>query len=335
MARAAITQDSERSCSIILFSTAIVVMYFCSQQFRLNRVFTLRGPSIDDIDGIVCTTSGTLTEDGRENITLVSWLPGAWSNKGYVAALRNRRRYARVHGYRFLGFNETNLPPSLSATWRQDASFFKPKLLAYLLDSAEDGTWLVWMDADTLFTNFEIRWGDYLGSGDVVVAEAPDVVTNNGVFALRASEAGRAFVDDWVDEHERYGDSPLTDNGTFIHALLRALSRLHDVEYDNRCRLNEFKALWQCYNERVESIGAEKRLKRTVGPRGERGYAFQGKDEQMKGKWGLNSGLSFAPPNRWEPGSFILHFAGTGGDEREWMLGRYAQVCEPKHTRIG
>ena len=40
------------------------------------------------------------------------------------------------------------------------------------------------------------------------------------------------------------------------------------------------------------------------------------------------AGLAFAPPNRWVPGAFILHAAGTAVEERKRVLSKYAQVCE-------
>jgi hypothetical protein len=144
-------------------------------------------PTPDDVSLDEAMTAETSIH--LDPVTIVCWLPTAWTTPGYEALRNNRQRYADMHGYNFLKFDENNLPThELTRDWASMKHLLKPNLLLHLVQHTHG--WIIWMDADTLFTNFTTRWSELL-RGDVVFAEAPDVVTNNGVFALHSSLRSR------------------------------------------------------------------------------------------------------------------------------------------------
>ncbi len=268
----------------------------------------------------------------KPNVIITSWLASEWSNKGYKAMLENRKAYARKHGYTFLDFNETNLPtPELQLNYQQLSHYIKQPLILAVMEDCKPEDWVIWMDTDTMFTNDQKKWEEYL-SGDMVFAEAPDVITNNGIFALRCNDWGRFFIRLWSEECKTMNtggrlknpEAKAGDNAPFVHALLRAFAHTHDINYDNHCRQeNGWGALVRCYNRQIEAIAQESGLARTRGPNGELGSGLLS-DPHITGVWGINSGLGFQPPNDWHEGDFILHFAGKSERDRDTLGLKYS-----------
>ena len=184
--------------------------------------------------------------------------------------------------------------------------------------------WIIWMDADTMFTTPTKKWETILRS-DMVFAEAPDVISNNGVFAVRCSTWGRWFIEIWSEECTA-SPGPAWDNGPFVKALLRAFATTHGVPYDNACRsTRSWPQLVSCYNSHIQRIANASGLDRTRGPNGELGSGLIG-DPHLAGAWGINSGLGFKPPNDWHEGDFILNLAGESKDERNRLAQKYAET---------
>lgn len=244
-------------------------------------------------------------------ITLVSWLASEWSDDGFVAMRNNRRAYAESHGYQFLDFNETNLPtPQLRQNWRSLKKYIKPRLLLALMDTNKSD-WVIWTDADTLYTNATIPWANFLEpENDLVFAEASGVVSNDGVFAVRVTPWSKSFLEDWLHECDINAQktSILSDNGPFVHSILRAYAKSHNVSYNNECRVfiptfhGGDTKLSQCYQTHLQRISNASQLKIS-------GSSLVN-DSHIRGAWGINSGLEFKPPCKWKPGDFLLHFAG-------------------------
>lgn len=271
-----------------------------------------------------CVSTGPVTRmPGHENIELVSWLASPWSNDGYRAMLQNRKQYAELHGYTFLELNEFTLPHALQDKWQTSGVSFKSLLLNHLLQHRSEGTWLVWTDADTIYTNWSKPWETYL-DGDIVVAEAPDVVFNAGVFALRVSDLSRAFVQVWIDSYGCCGR--LADNGAFVHAVLQRHMDMFNTSYDNSCKVNDFDQMTACYKIKFEDLIRKRGLQRSTGPHGMLGNTVHG--THINGVWGINSGIGFKPPNSWQHGDFILHFAGKGKKERESLAVTCTEFCQ-------
>lgn len=277
-----------------------------------------------------CVSTGPVTRaPGCENVALVSWLASTWSNDGYRAMLLNRQEYAELHGYTFLEFNESTLPHDLQDKWQTSGTLFKPLLLDHLLQHRSNGTWLVWTDADAMYTNWSKAWETYL-DGDIVVAEAPDIIFNNGVFALRVSDLSRAFVRGWIADLISFKPvdgrpPPLADNGAFIHSILRQQMAMANKKYHEDCKVDNIRILKRCYNRKVHKL-TKKGLSRSVGPDGMNGSTYQA--TPIKGVWGINSGMGFAFPNKWGHGDFILHLAGTENKERERLALACTKFCQ-------
>lgn len=260
-------------------------------------------------------------------IVLVSWLASDWSNDGYVAMRRNRQAYADSHGYQFLDFNESNLPTlELRQNWRSLKHFIKPRLLLAIM-SMHELDWIVWNDADTLYTNAAIPWTQFLEpKADLIFAESPGVVSNNGVFAIRSTPWSKSFLMDWMQECRTFKPNPNLneDNGPFVHSILRAYAKTHHVQYNNECRmLNNFKELDQCYQTHLRRISEASGLAISHSLNGKQGSALVN-DSHVRGAWGINSGLNFKDPCAWKEGAFLLHFAGQSSEERRMNALRYS-----------
>ena len=107
------------------------------------------------------------------------------------------------------------------------------------------------MDADTLFTNFHIKWERFL-VGDVVYSDSPDVVSNNGVFALKTGFVSRSFVIDWIERSA--GMSGAQDNISFIFSLLHfSLLVLGELESTPCEGLNDYSTLSKCFFETLKT----------------------------------------------------------------------------------
>ena len=245
----------------------------------------------------------------QESVSIVSWLPSSMDTPGYRLLAENRRRYCKKHGYNFLEFNEETLPTQhLRDNWRELKHMVKPHLLLYLLSKTHG--WIVWMDADTLFTNFHIKWERFL-VGDVVYSDSPDVVSNNGVFALKTGFVSRSFVIDWIERSA--GMSGAQDNISFIFSLLHfSLLVLGELESTPCEGLNDYSTLSKCFFETLKTARAHAPCKVTDG--------------QFTAVSGINSGLNFQEPNKFKDGDFILHFAGTSAEVREGLALKYADM---------
>jgi len=267
-------------------------------------------------------------------ITLVSWLASEWSDEGFVAMRDNRRAYAESHGYQFLDFNETNLPtPELRQNWRSLKKYIKPRLLLALMETHKSD-WIIWTDADTLYTNASVPWARFLEpESDLVFAEASGVVSNDGVFAIRATPWSISFLKDWLHECDinSHKKSILADNGPFIHTILRAYAKSHNVSYNDECRafVPTFPSdpkMAQCYSAHLQRISTASGLSIS-------GFSLVN-DAHIRGAWGINSGLGFQPPCDWKPGDFLLHLAGQSEEKRRNNALAYSRRFAQGQTSI-
>ena len=162
--------------------------------------------------------------------------------------------------------------------------------------------WIIWMDADTLFTNFDTRWETFL-VGDVVYSDSPDVVSNNGVFALRTGFASRSFMMDWIERSA--GLRAEQDNVSFILSLLHFILLIQgDAQSESVCDDHrDYNALAQCFVRALRAARASATL--------------EVRDALFTAVKGINSGLTFTEPNKYRPGDFVMHFAGWSPDARE------------------
>lgn len=120
------------------------------------------------------------------------------------------------------------------------------------------------------------------------------------------------------------------DNWPFMHALLKIWAGNRNYSYNNECSLAHhkdtnpyfvFKKFYACYTKHLSLIGKRS----THSSCTERCGSTLMNDSNILGVWDLNLGLDgFSPPNNWKPGSFLIHFAGTGTKDRTALMIEYA-----------
>jgi hypothetical protein len=247
-----------------------------------------------------------------------------------------------MHEYNFLGLNETNvnIEDPVSLRYRIKIALFRE-----FLSKAKAEDWFIWQDADTMYTNFTQKWENILdGRFDLIIGEAPDVIANNGVFALKVSDWSRSFLDSWDNDMTAMGARWL-DNGPMVHSILRSFYEGRGEYYYNTCRyvlniglfnlfdifryVRKESSLTECFIKQVKELAKRTHVSiqggETVdlsnnsylsdlssfrqGDERVQGYFLLG-DPHILGVWGINSGISFASPNDWKNGNFIVHFAG-------------------------
>jgi hypothetical protein len=125
------------------------------------------------------------------------------------------RRYAQLHGYRFVE-HQTLLDPSRHAAWN--------KILAsqQALGSGHS-KWVMWLDADAVIMNFECRVEDLIVEGADVIFGSDFNGLNSAAFLLRRCDWSLRFLQtvynlgDISYELDRFG--PKWEQNTIKHVL--------------------------------------------------------------------------------------------------------------------
>ena len=146
---------------------------------------------------------------------------------------KNHARYAQAHGYSYYGFEgrvsgERFVNPARGTldgrfggglTW-QKLSALAAVAVQIRVDHLPRCAWLMWLDTDAVFTNLNKPVGPIIeqyASDDQHVLLARDSTgyddsfVNSGVFFVRNSWQGRAFLQDVESLYEKYKEGPLTD----------------------------------------------------------------------------------------------------------------------------
>lgn len=183
-----------------------------------------------------------LTLQAHANIIILSHYAG---ESDYLAhTIPNQREYAARHGYKY-SFREGILSNEFcnpNSTQKKIADgLYWQKLVAVkdALNAIDPETrsaydWVLWVDADALFTNMDQTIEsiiekhanpstDLLIASDHFIVESFDFLglsaVNAGVFLLRNTRWSRKFVDEWIGSFEKYKDGR-TPEQTAMGALL-------------------------------------------------------------------------------------------------------------------
>ena len=119
--------------------------------------------------------------------------------------------------------------------------------LHYILEGwPEDNSgWILWLDCDTLFTNFTIDWktripGYPTSACDMVITNDHNGV-NLGVFFIKATPRNRAFVQRWYDErHSIASTASIQDQTIFKRIRGKGGVRICELPLNSQRTMNAF-----------------------------------------------------------------------------------------------
>lgn len=203
----------------------------------------------------------------------------------------NRVEYARKHDYNYY-FASTKLPNARML----HPKFSKLAAVELLMnDQLEEKQWIVWMDNDILFTNFDPRFEDLIeqyAHSETNLIITRDLrydlqIINSGIFLLRNSAWSRTFISTIMNSPEaransRLDEARLKDQPVIIKYLLKE-GEIEDIR-EASIRIN-----------RHVSIITTRKMNSFCRP-------------YIRYRWDDSSHSGSAI---WHPGDFIAHFTGT------------------------
>jgi hypothetical protein len=139
----------------------------------------------------------------------------------------NHQAYAWRHGYKTFAYRgrisgDQFIDPDNAERLRHDGLYWQ-KIAAVQRLLAQRATigdgpfcqWVMWIDADAIFTNFERSiesiLAQYPGKDVVLAREYFDTFINAGVFFVNNSEQGRSFIDNVAGMFDVYKDEKLPE----------------------------------------------------------------------------------------------------------------------------
>lgn len=147
----------------------------------------------------------------------------------------NKRAYCELHGYDFVCQTnkiDTGRPPS----WQK---------LLLLQNVLSDGNWAFWIDADAIFTNFDIKLESLIqeaGSADFFIAKDRNGI-NAGVFGIRDCEWSSDFIRRcW--EQEQFIDHRWWEQAAMMHLFQQPEDNAHVCVFAKR-KINSYISEWQ------------------------------------------------------------------------------------------
>lgn len=190
---------------------------------------------VDADVGKICIT--TLT-DSKSKSRLQRFI--RWRNFDGIIDLTwaNKQKYAEKHDY-FLydgsGLINTSRPPA----WT------KVIAMQHMLED-ERCDWVMWMDADTVIMNSDIRMESFFPmdpTKDMIVGSDNGWGWNSGVFVFRNTAWSKQFLDDWwnMKSFVRPPGMSLSGDNAALKALLHNMEDMDEhVLVPPRCTLNSF-----------------------------------------------------------------------------------------------
>lgn len=154
----------------------------------------------------------------------------------------NKIAYAQKYGYHVYDgsdYYDRSRPPAWS----------KIRAVQALFDIEEPCDWVLWMDADTVIMNSNVRIEDFLPADptkDLIVVSDKGGGYNSGVFLFRNSLWSKQFLDEWwnMNDFVRPPGLSLSGDNAALKALLRTMEErniFHDhVLTPPRCTINSF-----------------------------------------------------------------------------------------------
>ena len=248
-------------------------------------------------------------------------------------ATASKACYAAKHGYAFFSHTHAKYTAKESA-FVEPSLMQKTNAVRRLLSAGHE--WAVWVDFDVLIMNEKITLESLMSKAsgfDVITADGGDEV-NAGIFAIRNSAGGFAFLEayehDAVRAAARGGHLPWRDNGYFVHAILRGLVEDAGITYKDECfaagiRRNKgsFRRCFWRFRKTIHGlrypvdIHGPPRGSRSPKPNLSSGAAYR---VYMSSDGILNNLLSWPPPNNYQRGDLLLHFAGPNKSVVETYL---------------
>ena len=145
----------------------------------------------------------------------------------------NKRAYCDRHGYAFIGETATldaSRPPSWSKV---------PLLLRHL----PDFDWLMWSDADAVFTNLDRRLDDLIATdADLVIAK--DLIgINAGSFLIRNTLAAAGFLRRVWDQRQ-FINHCWWEQAAMMHLINGGTAGI-SVQYPAKAAINSYPEDWR------------------------------------------------------------------------------------------
>eukprot|EP00307_Rebecca_sp_RCC1486_P009646 CAMPEP_0119418700 /NCGR_PEP_ID=MMETSP1335-20130426/18937_1 /TAXON_ID=259385 /ORGANISM="Chrysoculter rhomboideus, Strain RCC1486" /LENGTH=191 /DNA_ID=CAMNT_0007443965 /DNA_START=81 /DNA_END=656 /DNA_ORIENTATION=+ len=163
---------------------------------------------------------------------------------------------------------------------------------------------------------------DHAKGFDVVVADGGDEI-NAGIFAVRNSKGGRAFLDAYEHDCEAAkqmrGHLPWRDNGYLMHAVLRGIVADAGVKYNNECMRagihgskGAFRQCFWRFRQKLhgltkDQIDGPRRGSHPMPPNLTSRASFR---VHLSSAGVFNNLLSWKPPNDYRQGDLLMHLAG-------------------------
>lgn len=216
------------------------------------------------------------------------------------SAIDNHRRYAAKHGYDYVFRN--NLITTRFLDGEAGNKVFRFGLYWQKIQAVTDALYeedasgkplydyVVWVDADAIFTNFDITFEEVIerfGAGkDFLIANEGFSKANTGVFIVRNSAFGRQMMEDIAITHSEYKHKILPEQ-------FAVSDYIHGYVYKN--------PRGEIYVEPIEERTYDRKLlirQASIVPQRVLNSWYEG--------W---FPFAFSEEEVWQPGDFIAHFA--------------------------
>jgi hypothetical protein len=260
--------------------------------------------------------------------------------KWLAVANRAKACYAQQHGYAFYSTVRDRYS-------EEERGFVEPpvkqktRLVRYYLARHK---WVFWLDYDALIMNPSVPLSvltDRAADFDVIAADGGDEV-NAGVFAVRNSRGGYAFLASYERDAERAaaqgGHLPWRDNGYLMHAVLRGIVQDRTV-YRDECfhagvtgSKGKFKrCMWRMRKlhdgfPEAWIDGPPRKARPAQRANWTSGATYR---VYMSNEGVMNNLLDWNGPNRYQPGDLVLHIAGPNKSRLDRHLVAARRTCAP------
>jgi hypothetical protein len=179
--------------------------------------------------------------------------------------VENHREYAALNGYQYKVYSnrisgENFSDPTETSPIRRDGLYWqKVAALESCVRENKSCRWLMWVDADVVFTHLQfpvtevIKRHGWVWSGDRLQEKhlimpvdqselVPEIKINNGVFILKNSPWGKKFLCDIRELYDLYKNNPTPEQDAmqdYIHQELAQTASLALNRKSKKCRLSK------------------------------------------------------------------------------------------------
>lgn len=192
---------------------------------------------------------------------------------------QNAKLYCDEHGYAYHVITD-------ATTRGIDPDWVRMLDIKAALDQNPNIDWVVWIDCDTLITNFNIKLEDILDPNYHFMVSTYWNGMNIGVFAVQNTEQGRQWVQTVIDRHDQY-----------IHHYWRAQGCMIDMTKEAPYKDWVKIVPQRTWNSACFSDGCHKDAPTTLDTLGTDG--------------------------QWQPGDFLMHWPGQPNHFRMQLAKKY------------